>query len=122
MLENPIKYKRFNYYTKSVFISILPIKGTKIDINSKPNKPDVFQEITVKHMGTPVFKYTRYTNDIDIISADKDVVAVSKHDSDDVKDFYNMLNKATVLREKYTMHQNDIRACARIAKITEKQK
>lgn len=120
-MESNIQYKRFNYYTKAVFTSVLSTKGTKIDIDSKPVEPDVIQKITVKYLGTPVFTYTRYANDIDVISTNEDVVAVSKHDSNDIKDFYSMLNKATVLRDKYNMSVNDIRACTNIAKIMQRQ-
>ena len=92
MSENKVQYKRFNYYTKAVFTSVLSMQGTRIENEYKPTTPDAVQEITVKYLGTPVYKYTRYNNNIDIISANENVVAVSNHNDDDVRDFYSMLN------------------------------
>lgn len=121
MSGNKIQYKRFNYYTKAVFTSVLSSQGTRIEIDYKPKEPDIEQEITVKYLSKEVYKYTRYKNNIDTISSDGNIVAVSNHNDDDVRDFYNMLNSASVMHDKHNMDVNDIRACAFITKITQER-
>ena len=109
MSENNIKYKRLNLYTKAMLMSALTKQGTKIDIKNNPDA-NIIQNLNVNYHGTTVYTYTKYANNIDSIIVNGNIVATTNHDDESIKDLYNMLNKARILKERYNRDISDIRA------------